>query len=312
MDLDPGGGVVHRRAADILQADGAGADEHDLAVQLVRRHLILEHGARRYEALLAMTAVVERQPAACVGAGFDVAGPDGDDPGLGAERNFAARAGRFDDVGAGALGNPQRLDRQGREQAFLAGDTEKHRNPADHRTFDVGIHAAVALGGGLENGERLHGALLHRQELARIVAGEGGAEHALGRLRATVRIEAESQDHARVRDGVGQHLVVVLDRRRELLHGLGIGIGDEVLDHAADRRAVGLGEHHVEGDGGGALLGQLVDQTRDDGTRPRPLAELGQGGLVYVDDADRRGGMVGPRLEALEVVEGDVAQAGQS
>ena len=34
----------------------------------------------------------------------------------------------------------------------------------------------------------------------------------------------------------------------------------QVAHHAADRRAVGLGEHHVEGDHRGALLGELVDQ----------------------------------------------------
>ena len=114
-----------------------------------------------------------------------------------------------------------------------------------------------------------------------------------------------------MRHGVGQDLIVILDRRHELLHGLGIRIGDEVLDHAADRRPVGLGEYHVEGDHGGALLGELVDQARDDRAWPGPLTELGQGGLVDVDDADRRGGMIGPRLDALEAVEGDVAQAAQ-
>ena len=85
MDLDARCCIVDRRAADVLQADGAGADEHDVAVQLVRRHLILEHGARRDEALLAMTAVIERHAAPCIGARLDVAGLDGDDPGLGAE-----------------------------------------------------------------------------------------------------------------------------------------------------------------------------------------------------------------------------------
>ena len=133
MDLDPGRGIVDRRAADVLEADGAGADEDDVAVELVRRHLVLEHGARRDEALVAMTAVVERQAAARVGARLDLAGLDGDDPGLGAERQLAARAGRLDQVGAGALGDPQRLDRQRGKQALLPGHAEQHRHAADHR-----------------------------------------------------------------------------------------------------------------------------------------------------------------------------------
>jgi hypothetical protein len=73
-----------------------------------------------------------------------------------------------------------------------------------------------------------------------------------------------------------------------------------------------IGEHDVESDDGGALLGQLVDKARDDGARPWPLPEFGQGSLVDVDDMDRRGGIVGPGLDALEAVEGDVAQARQA
>ena len=40
------------------------------------------------------------------------------------------------------------------------------------------------------------------------------------------------------------------------------------------RQAVRLGEHDVEGDGGGAELGQTRDQIGDERARPRPLAEL--------------------------------------
>src|SRR5262249_39621131 len=100
MDLDAGHGLVDRRAAHVLMPDGAGADEHALAVDLLRRHLVVQNVARRDVTLLAMAAVVEVEPPTRVGARLHVAGPDGDDAGPFAERDLAAGAGRFDDIGA--------------------------------------------------------------------------------------------------------------------------------------------------------------------------------------------------------------------
>jgi hypothetical protein len=72
-----------------------------------------------------------------------------------------------------------------------------------------------------------------------------------------------------------------------------------------------LGEHHVEGDHDGSLLGEPVDQARHDGARPWPLAVFGERLLVDVDDAHRRGGIVGAGLQPLIAVESEVAHARQ-
>ncbi len=119
---------------------------------------------------------------------------------------------------------------------------------------------------------RFHRAALLRQELAGLVPGKGDAVEGARRLAGALHVEAEAGDDPRLRHGVGQHLVVVLHRRRELLDGLGIGEGHQVAHHAADRRPVRLGEYRVEGHDDGALLGELVDQPRHDRARPRPLA----------------------------------------
>jgi hypothetical protein len=53
----------------------------------------------------------------------------------------------------------------------------------------------------------------------------------------------------------------------------------------------------------GAPFAQAVDQLRDPGARPRPLAEPFKAGVVNIDDTDRRIGP-DPRRTALEFIEG--------
>ncbi len=85
-------------------------------------------------------------------------------------------------------------------------------------------------------------------------------------------------------------------------------LGRHALQHLLERGAVGLGEHDVEGDGGGALIDELLREIREHRARPRPLAEFGDRALVDVDDADGRVLVEGLRRKALVAVEGDQAQ----
>ena len=71
---------------------------------------------------------------------------------------------------------------------------------------------------------------------------------------------------------------LVSGRLIEIAQGVGRDVGIE---------AVGLGEHDVEGDHGGAELGQVGDQIGDPRPRPRPLAEFRQALFVDIDDGDR-------------------------
>ena len=66
---------------------------------------------------------------------------------------------------------------------------------------------------------------------------------------------------------------------------------------------VGFREHDVEGDHGGAELGQVGDQIRDVRPRPWPLSELGQALFVDIDNGDRPCGL-DPRLDDLKRIEG--------
>ena len=109
----------------------------------------------------------------------------------------------------------------------------------------------------------------------------------------------------RLLDGVG-HDLVVARQRAQLVPRLLVEIAIDVRRERR-RQPVRLGEDDVEGDRGGAELGQPRDQVGDARARPRPLAELAQAFLVDIDDDDRplRGDA---GLDDLEEIEGPQAQ----
>ena len=72
---------------------------------------------------------------------------------------------------------------------------------------------------------------------------------------------------------------------------------------------VGLGEQHVEADGGGAEFAEPVGERRELRPRPRPLAVLGERWLIDVDDP-HRGVVGGTRQQALLEIEADIADGG--
>ena len=87
-----------------------------------------------------------------------------------------------------------------------------------------------------------------------------------------------------------EHEALRLFAKHRIRHGIGI-------------EPVGLGKHHVERDHDGAEPGQFIDQIRDPGPRPWPLAELLQALVVDINDDDRPCRFV-VRVEPLEGIEG--------
>ena len=225
-----------------------------------------------------------------------------------AERRLAARARRFDDIGLGLERHAQRLEHEIGIEPVAELEHERHRA---HHLVAVGdpVDRAVAGGGVLELGQGRDRALVLRQELARIVAGHGEGAFDRRLARRLLVDQDEGGDDRRMADRARQDRVMGRQLAELAAQRLDLGIVWPLREHPVGRGAVGLGEHHVEGDGGGAHLGQPVDDARDQGARPRPLAELLERGVVDVEDAHRRLGRVErARLEALEAVEHQVAQ----
>ena len=69
------------------------------------------------------------------------------------------------------------------------------------------------------------------------------------------------------------------------------------------RHTVRLGEHHVEADSRGPIVGELLHELGKHGARPRPLPDAFQRLLVDVDDAQRQAGVELARADLLVGIE---------
>ncbi len=123
-----------------------------------------------------------------------------------------------------------------------------------------------------------------RQGLDGPLAGEGEARLGLGADRSGPLGDAERQHDGAAGYGVGKDAVVVAQCRYE--PGL---VGEQrievhVLHDPRRGEPVWFGEGDVEGDRRGAHGVEPVDQAGQPVARPWPLAELGKGGFVDVDD----------------------------
>jgi hypothetical protein len=112
-------------------------------------------------------------------------------------------------------------------------------------------------------------------------------------------------------DRLGEKVVVARQVAQCLGEPIALGAFGQHREDAFRRGAVGLGEQHVEGDRGRALIVEPGDEFGEPPPRPRPLAEALERAFVDGDDPDRQGGIVGARVGALELVEDDVAQRDQ-
>ena len=152
------------------------------------------------------------------------------------------------------------------------------------------------------------GAGIARGEQARIVAAMGEARLCL-RERAALRRGDEAEDDGALPDGFGKHLIVggkLLDFVTQA--GERIGLRPEAQG-VGGRHAVRLGEHHVEADSRGPIVGELLHELGKHGARPRPLPDALQRLLVDVDDAQRQAGVELARADLLVGIEHDGPQS---
>ena len=232
-----------------------------------------------------------------------VADLDRRDAGALPERRTAG-IGRFDQVGRGALRDPQALD--GEARLNLAVDDDQQRHAAHH---PVGVRLPVdeadsrgALG---ENCQRPERAVEMRQVGLGVLADEG--EAALGGDGAG---ELGLGDELAQNDGstderTGESRVAFAARR-----AVRFGAGRRRRGRNVGRRAIRLRKQHVEADRRNLGAGEGFDQSRHLSPRPRPLAQPPDRLVVDVDDADESLGPLRARPPALVLIEDDVLEIG--
>ena len=218
---------------------------------------------------------------------------------------LAAGAGAPDDEPGSALRDPQRLDRQRRiEVLAVAGD---ERDLAHHAILGRRkAEHADARRRLVEDGEVANAAFVGRQIGRWIVAAEGEAGLGQGRRRGHPRRQHEPGDHRRPGEARGENPVVVELGGRSRIGDLK-SLPFELSDRERRRGAVRLGKHDVEPDRRGAVRREPIDDFRQHRPRPRPLAELPDAFVVYVDDRNRAF-RCRPRPQLLISVEDEVIQ----
>ena len=129
VQLDAGYRGFQRRRAKVEQARGTRADDGETAFDLVLADVAVQHAPGGKITLLGLLGEPDPHLTVCFGRNLVVADADFDDAGLLAERLLAARAGRLDDIGRGALRKPQQVGGEGGIE--LAADLNQHGQAAD-------------------------------------------------------------------------------------------------------------------------------------------------------------------------------------
>ena len=264
------------------------------AFDLVLADVAVQHLPGRQIALLGLLG--EPDPHLPVGFGRDlvVADADFDDAGLLAERLLAARTRRFDQIGRGALREPQHVGGKGGIE--LVANLNHHGHAADDLVvLGQPVERACARRLVLKFRQARRGAGIARSKQARVVAAMGEACFRL-RDRAALRRGDEAEHDGALRDGFGQHLSLEGSFSTSSTQtGERLGLRPEAQG-VGRRHAVRLGEHHVEADRRGAIVGELLHELGKHGARPGPLTDALQRLLVDVDDAHRKVGVELARL----------------
>ncbi len=296
MELDPGHDRFERRRLQILQRLGRGADDDDPAADR-RRVEIRSHDVRdRDEALLLVPGVEQDDRA--VARGRHDGGTDLDhlDAVLQAELSQAVRgsARGADDIGRGALGDPQCLAGQrAAERGWIVRLRNAHHqgNAADHTVrIRLGIDGADAGRRPLQDRQRRQpvGRLLQERQRAVAIGGESRLADRQGDGPVRVgRQQGEGDHRRRFRQGRRER-VVGIGKRRHLRLGL---VEDRVVGEVGDdrlrRRAVGLRVDDVEGDHRHAKLLQAFHELGDHRAGPGPLPVFFQAFLIDRRDPHR-------------------------
>lgn len=105
--------------------------------------------------------------------------------------------------------------------------------------------------------------------------------------------------HRPIDQCLGEHLVMIRQAGKRSPPHL---IERPQIEHTLRRASVRLGKHHIEDDRRRAPRIERLDQLGNHCSRPRPLADPRQTGLVDIHDLDRHR-LVLPRLKALIKIE---------
>jgi hypothetical protein len=296
-----------RGGAEIEQARRARADNGETAFDVLLANIPVQHFPGRQIALLGLLGEPDPHLAVGLGRNLVVADADLDDAGLLAERLLAARAGRLDDVGRGALRQPQHIGGEGRVE--LVADLHHHGHAAnDLIVLGKPIERAGARRLVLQLRQACGSAGIGRREQPRVVAAMRKSRLRL-RQGAAFRGGDEAEHDGALADGLGEHVIV----RGKLLDlcaqtGKRVGLRPEAQS-ICRRHAVRLGEDHVEADRGGTIVGERLHKLGEHRARPWPLSDPLQRLLVDVDDAQRKSWIEAARIDLLVGVEHHRAQA---
>jgi len=300
--------LLHRRCDQIAQADGAGADEDDLAgkgrLALGLGHLVLHQAPGGDDAILLRFGEAQPHLALRRGRDFELADADGDNVAAVAAL-LAAGVVRPDHDRARLLGDAQRFQSEGRQQLIaLAGDEGRAANNAvsvadgaDKTRPRRAVHQAGQGRNGVEEG----------RHIGRRRSADGHASGRRGNAHLGIVGEEVAEDDRGGGDGVGQRPVGIgqpCDDGR----GFGVATGAQAVGEQRGRGAIGFGEDEVISDDRGAGFCETVGQGGDLFARPRPLTQTPDGLIVDVDDADRDV-FIGARRGALIGIEDGEAQA---
>ena len=292
MDLDARQSPVDRGCLGVEQPQCRGADQHELAGDLLARHAALQEIDGRDVAGLIVMGEVDPDSPGRIGRQLEAG-----------ERHGADAAGRrADEDGAGAGDDPQHLQRQGRHHRAFG---QHHHGHAPHDAVRLRQDAeqAAACRGILQhrNVPAQHGKLDHEGLGVRPQHAKSGLRHRLGHRFALAAVAGLAEHDAHPADHPGEHLVIA-GKGGQALARLLVEIAEPGGD-ARGRQPIGLGEDHVEAHRNGPEAGQPPQQVGDLGPRPGPLPEPLEATLIDVEDDNRPDGGI-TRLESLVEVEG--------
>ncbi len=302
VDARFGGGAG--RCDEIAKPDRAGADQYDPAGDLVgvRRRLrgiekLIGGDARHARE----TGEVDAELAGRPGRHLEVADLEGGH-GRPAGVHLTARASGADHERAGAKRRPQRLDRERRVDRVAAAAKKRHHSDDAVGARREAVEAETARG--LVQLRQIRYATAKRQQIG-LRIGPGESITGLGWRQWSIRLvrQHETGGDSVPPEGVGKEVVVVgkVGGEVDLCAGT-----DKRLGGGAERRSVGLGEDHVEGDRCRSELTEVIDDLGELRAWPWPLPDLAQRRLVDVDDGDRRSGF-GTRFQVLVKIENERA-----
>ena len=191
VDVDARHGLAQRRDANVLQARGGDADQHDRTCDLLRIGFARQDGGGGHHGNGVARRGIEAELAALVG-GHDEVGD--------AQRLHLARIGRIalHQVGRGPRPQPQRLEQQGRVEIAAARQEQRHLAHRGARLLAAEADVAEARGRIGEGGQRQDGGS-HGGEAACHLLARDREARLDGRQRALARRVGEGQRHGLAR-----------------------------------------------------------------------------------------------------------------